>query len=152
MSTKSGRAPAWEMASVVAMNVFGTVSTVSPGCTPAAISAKRKASVPLPTPTQCGASQNSANSTSKYSTIGLQLTVDGRPGIGVVDEHHAVPDEDVVLDRHALADERVAGDLAVLSDPGVLLNLDEGADLRVVPHFAAVEVDEFRELDALTQL
>ena len=58
------------MASVVAMNVFGTVSTVSPGCTPAAISAKRKASVPLPTPTQCGVSQNSANSTSKSSTIG----------------------------------------------------------------------------------
>src|SRR5436190_2474053 len=84
--------------------------------------------------------------------FGLQLTVDGRPGIGVVDEHHAVPDEDVVLDRHALADERVAGDLAVLSDPGVLLNLDEGADLRVVPDFAAVEIDELRELDALTQL
>ena len=58
------------MASVVAMNVLGTVSTVSPGCTPAAISAKRKASVPLPTPTQCGVSQNSANSDSKSSTIG----------------------------------------------------------------------------------
>ena len=29
MSTKTGRAPAWEMASVVAMNEFGTVTTAS---------------------------------------------------------------------------------------------------------------------------
>ena len=34
MSTKSGRAPAWLIASVVAMNVCGTVTTMSPGCTP----------------------------------------------------------------------------------------------------------------------
>jgi hypothetical protein len=44
ISTKSGTAPAWEIASVVAMNVFGTVTTVSPGLIPAAIRAKRKAS------------------------------------------------------------------------------------------------------------
>src|SRR2546425_6701390 len=69
MSTKSGRAPAWEMASVVAMKVFGTVTTVSPGCTPAAIRANRKASVPLPTPMQHCVPQNSANSRSKSSTI-----------------------------------------------------------------------------------
>ena len=47
MSTKSGRAPAWLIASVVAMKVCGTVSTMSPGCTPAAINANRTASVPL---------------------------------------------------------------------------------------------------------
>src|SRR5438309_4489262 len=69
MSPKSGRAPACEMASVVAMKVFGTVTTVSPGCTPAAIRANRKASVPLPTPTQCCAPQNCAKSRSKSSTI-----------------------------------------------------------------------------------
>ena len=51
MSTNSGSAPACEMASVVAMNVCGTVTTTSPGFTPAAISAKRRASVPLLTAT-----------------------------------------------------------------------------------------------------
>src|SRR2546427_740913 len=69
MSTKSGRAPACEMASVVAMKVFGTVTTVSPGRTPAAIRANRKASVPLPTPTHCCTPQNCAKSRSKSSTI-----------------------------------------------------------------------------------
>src|SRR5688572_7082242 len=51
------------------MNVFGTVTTVSPGRTPAAISAKRNASVPLATPTACRTSQKSANSRSNSSTI-----------------------------------------------------------------------------------
>ena len=46
------------MPSVVAMNVSGTVMTMSPGCTPAAIRANRSASVPLLTPTQYLASQN----------------------------------------------------------------------------------------------
>ena len=70
MSTKSGRAPAWLIASVVAMKVCGTVTTMSPGCTPAAVSAKRTASVPLATPTQYFESQYAANSFSKFSTIG----------------------------------------------------------------------------------
>ena len=52
MSTNTVRAPACEIASVVAMNVFGTVTTASPAPTPAAIRANRSASVPLPTPTQ----------------------------------------------------------------------------------------------------
>src|SRR5436190_5551870 len=58
------------MASVVAMNVFGTVRTVSPGRTPPAINAKRSASVPLPTPTAWRTPQNSANSRSNASTEG----------------------------------------------------------------------------------
>ena len=66
MSTKSGRAPAWLIASVVAMNVCGTVTTMSPAWTPAAISANRTASVPLLTPTQCAVSQNLANSRLKF--------------------------------------------------------------------------------------
>src|SRR6266576_3910347 len=70
MSTKAMRAPACEIASVVAMKVCGTVTTMSPGATPAAIKAKRSASVPLLTPTQNCASQNSANSRSNSSTIG----------------------------------------------------------------------------------
>src|SRR5437870_6612389 len=70
MSTKSGCAPAWEMASAVAMKVLGTVTTMSPGATPAAISANRSASVPLPTPMQCFVSVNFAKSSSNFSTIG----------------------------------------------------------------------------------
>src|SRR5690348_9215521 len=69
-STNSGPAPTWEMASVVAMNVFGTVITASPAATPAACKANRRASVPLPTPTQYFAPQNSANSRSNLSTVG----------------------------------------------------------------------------------
>ena len=47
MSTNSGNAPACEIASVVAMKVCGTVTTTSPGFTPLAMRAKRRASVPL---------------------------------------------------------------------------------------------------------
>ena len=47
ISTNSGRALAWVIASVVAMKVLGTVTTQSPARTPAAIRAKRNASVPL---------------------------------------------------------------------------------------------------------
>ena len=68
MSTNSGLAPACEIASVVAMNVSGVVTAMSPRCTPAAISAKRSASVPLATPTQNRDSQNSAKSRSNSST------------------------------------------------------------------------------------
>ena len=50
------------------MNVFGTVTTVSRGWTPAAIRANRNASVPLPTPIEWRVPQNSANSRSKLST------------------------------------------------------------------------------------
>ena len=60
----------------------------------------------------------------------------------VVDEHDAVPDEDLVLDRDAVADERVALDLAARADRGAALDLDERADSRVVADRAAVEVRE----------
>ena len=60
-----------------------------------------------------------------------------RPRVGVVDEDHAVADEDLVLDGHAFADEGVAGDLAAPPDAGVLLDLDEGADLGFVADRAA---------------
>src|ERR1035437_2418188 len=70
MSTNSGTPPACDIASVVAINVCGTVTTASPGLTPAAISANLNASVPLPTPTQWRASQNNANAVSNLSTAG----------------------------------------------------------------------------------
>jgi len=58
MSTKTGVAPVWDIASTVAMKVKGTVMTSSPGPIPAAIKAKQRASVPLLTPTQYSVSQN----------------------------------------------------------------------------------------------
>ena len=70
ISTNSGNAPVWEIASVVAMNVFGTVTTTSPDFTPAAMSANRSASVPLLTAAEHFASQKSAKAFSKSSTIG----------------------------------------------------------------------------------
>ena len=57
MSTNSVSAPAWLIASTVAMNVCDTVTTASPRPTPDAINAKRTASVPLATPTQYFAPQ-----------------------------------------------------------------------------------------------
>ncbi len=68
MSTNSVAAPAWLIASMVAMNVCDTVTTASPLPTPDAISAKRTASVPFATPTQYLAPQYSAYSRSKAST------------------------------------------------------------------------------------
>src|SRR5207249_4302029 len=61
-------------------------------------------------------------------------------------------DEDVILEGHPFADEGMAGNLAVLAHPGILLDLDEGTDLRVVAYLTAVEVDELRQRDAWTQL
>ena len=70
MSTKDALAPAWVMASTVAMKVLETVTTVSPGFTPEAMSANLRASVPLPTPAQCSAPQKRAKFFSNPSTAG----------------------------------------------------------------------------------
>ena len=51
-------------------------------------------------------------------------------------------DEDLVLDRHAFADEGVGGDLAANADMAVLLDLDEGADLRSVTDRTPVQIHE----------
>jgi hypothetical protein len=61
----------------------------------------------------------------------------------VVDEHHAVADEDLIVDGDAFADERVALDLAVFADKGIFLYLDKGADPGTVVDPAAVKIDEF---------
>ena len=85
--------------------------------------------------------------------FGLQFAVAGGGArIGVVDERHAVADEDVVLDGHAFADEGVAGNLAALADGGILLDFDECADLGFVADLAAVKIDELRELNVFPQL
>src|SRR3954468_6894473 len=75
--------------------------------------------------------------------FGLRRTVGARRARqAVVREHHAVADEDLVFERHALADEGVARNLAARAHRGALLDLDEGADARLVADAAAVEVDE----------
>src|SRR5215831_17084697 len=84
---------------------------------------------------------------------GLQLAGCGRGSrIRIVDEHDAVADKHLILNRHTLADERVARNLASPSNASVLLNLDEGPNLGLITHLAAVEVDEYRQLDVFPQL
>src|SRR5687768_9616003 len=58
--------------------------------------------------------------------FGLKPTlVAGRAGVVVVDEEHAVANEDLVVDLYAAADERMTLDLAVRADYGATLDLDE---------------------------
>src|SRR2546428_332883 len=64
------RAPAWEVAEVVGMQVDAAGTTVSRDCTPAAIRATRPAAVPPPPRPQYCTPQNAANPRSKPSTIG----------------------------------------------------------------------------------
>ena len=64
--------------------------------------------IDAPRPTRVGMTFQSASVWSR--------AVGRRPGVEVVDEHHAVPHEDLVLDRHAFADEGVALDLAPGAD------------------------------------
>ena len=79
------------------------------------------------------------------SLLGLKFAAGRRRArIRVVDERHAMADEDVIFDRDALTDERVARNLAAAADPGVLLDFDERADLRLVADLAAVEIDKSR--------
>src|SRR5262249_47401046 len=84
--------------------------------------------------------------------IGLQLALGvDRAGIAIVDEHHSVADEDVVLDFDAFADERMALHFDPPADLRAALNLDERADPAFIADFAAVEIDELEDLDVAAQ-
>lgn len=72
--------------------------------------------------------------------LGLRLSFTRRVRVEVVDEHHPVPDEYLVLDRHAFADEAVTGDLTTSPDHGVFLDLDKGANARVVADLTPVQI------------
>ena len=69
-STNTAVAPAIQIASAVAKNVFGCVMTSSPGPMPIAISASQIASVPLPVPAACATPWNAASSCSNCLSIG----------------------------------------------------------------------------------
>ena len=60
-------------------------------------------------------------------------------------------DEYLGLDGHAFADEGMARDLATSANSRALLNLDKRADLCLVPNFAAIKVDESKDLDVATE-
>ena len=85
---------------------------VSPGCTPAAISAKRSASVPLATPTACRTSQKSANSRSK---LVHQRAADesGRPQRAPEDRHQLLFELHVGRDEIQKRDRAGAGSVPV---------------------------------------
>jgi hypothetical protein len=85
--------------------------------------------------------------------LGLQIPVSRScPRIAVVDEHHAVADEDVVLNHDALTNKRMTRDLAPLANGCVLRDFNEGADLRFIADFTSVKVDELGELDVSSKL
>src|SRR3984957_18997517 len=69
----------------------------------------------------------------------------------IVDEHHAVSDENFVFDRDAGTNERVTRNFAALADMRIALHLDERADLRCVSDAASVKIYERPELYALAQ-
>lgn len=52
----------------------------------------------------------------------------GRPRKAVVDESHAVADEDFIFNRHALANKAVAGNLAPLADARAFLDFNKRPD------------------------
>ena len=85
--------------------------------------------------------------------FGLQTTIGGRPWVKIVDEHHSVSHEHVILDRDSFADESVRGNLAPASNECLFLNLDEGSNLGVIPQRAAVEIHQVRleNPDSLSQ-
>jgi hypothetical protein len=81
----------------------------------------------------------------------LEPAGDGCARVVIIDEHHTVADEDLVLDRHSLTDERMALNLAPRANLGVRLNFNKGPNPGFVADFAAVEVDERVEHDILGQ-
>ena len=72
--------------------------------------------------------------------FGQHFAVRRRARAAVVDEHHTVADEHLVLDGHALADEGVRRNFAARAHAGVLLDFYKRPDLRVIADLAAVEV------------
>src|SRR5579862_3698258 len=71
--------------------------------------------------------------------FGLQISVGGRcTRITIVDEHHSMPNEDVVLYEDAFADKGVAGNLAALAYTGIFLDFHECADLCLIADLATV--------------
>src|SRR5580698_2546248 len=86
-------------------------------------------------------------------SLGLQLPAGGcSPRIAVVNKGHTMTDEDVIFDHDSFTDKAVTGYLAALPDCGVLLNLDERADFRLVAYFTSVKVDELSQSDIGAQL
>src|SRR5262249_4813043 len=120
----------------VAMNVNGTVITSSPGFTPAASSASVSASVPFPTPMQCAAPQNLANSRSKEATSSPRMN-DVRDRTRAI----AASISGLRLSYWAL---RSTSEMAVRLMVGVVLQ-SGGIDARL-----GVRVDEVRDLGDLT--
>ena len=66
----------------------------------------------------------------------------GGARILVVDESHAVADEDLVFDGNALTDKSMARDFAVATHARALLNFDEGTNPGAIVDLATVQVDE----------
>ncbi|MGC2142339.1 MAG: hypothetical protein WA619_00845 [Candidatus Acidiferrum sp.] len=62
-----------------------------------------------------------------------------------------MPDEHVVLNGYTFTNESMRGNLTVTAYFGVLLNLDEGPDFRVIANLATIKIDEFGQSNPFSQ-
>ena len=88
---------------------------------------------------------------SSQSLSALKPSLGGGTREFVIDEDHAVADEDLVFDLDARADEGMALDLAVGADARALLNLHERPYAGVVTDLAAVKIRERVDDDVLPE-
>ena len=63
-----------------------------------------------------------------------------------------MPDKDFSFDDHAFANESVARNLAAFANPGSFLNLDEGANFRLIADLATVKIYESLNSDVSAEL
>ena len=66
----------------------------------------------------------------------------------VIDEHDAMPDEDIVFESDTLAEKTVARDFAAPADADAFLDFDAGTDAAFIADGASVQIDELRKPDA----
>ena len=69
----------------------------------------------------------------------------------VIDEGHAMTDENLVFEGDSLAKKAVAGNFTTVAHANTSLDLHKGADLHVVPDLAAIQVGESEYLYSLAQ-
>src|SRR6185437_295309 len=69
-------------------------------------------------------------------------------GEGVVDEHHAMPDEAILADGDELADEGMRLHARTCADHRALLDLGEGTNKTIIADAAAIEIAGLDHLHA----
>jgi hypothetical protein len=68
----------------------------------------------------------------------------------IVDEHDAVPNENLIVYSHTFANERMTLNFAQPADPHILLYLHEGTDASAITYDATVKVSKSIDDHVLT--